>query len=249
MEIERWSRELTEKLSPLADTRPPGDVFEDKKPASLSKYIDHTILKPEATDAEIRAVCAEAVQYDFASVCVNHRYVKKVSKLLAGSSVKTCNVVGFPLGATATIAKVFETSLAIADGAGEIDMVIGIGAVKSGDWPFVFKDIRAVVDVARGRIIVKAIIETCLLTDEEKVKACMAAKLAGVHFVKTSTGFSSGGATVHDVRLMRETVGAHVGVKASGGVRTYADAMRMIEAGATRLGTSAGVAIVSPPKP
>ena len=212
---------------------------------SLAKYIDHTILKPEASLEDVRKICEEAKKYQFASVCVNPGYIRFVAENLAGSGVTPCCVVGFPLGACTAEAKAYEASDAAANGAKEVDMVINVGAIKSGDWQTVKRDIEAVVGAVAGRAIVKVIIETCLLTDEEKVRACAVAKLAGAHFVKTSTGFSKGGATVEDVKLMRETVGEEMGVKASGGVKTYEDAVAMIKAGASRLGTSSGAAIVS----
>jgi len=214
-------------------------------PAELAKYIDHTLLKPEASAEDIRRVCAEARALGTASVCVNPSYVSLVADELKGSGVKTCCVVGFPLGATTPEVKAFETADAIGNGAQEVDMVLNVGAVKSGDWELAQKDIEAVVSAARGKALVKVILETCLLTDKEKVRACEISKAAGADFVKTSTGFSKGGATVEDVALMRRTVGPEMGVKASGGVRTYADAIAMIEAGANRLGASSGKKICS----
>ena len=211
----------------------------------LAKYIDHTLLKQQASQADIEKICDEAKQYGFASVCVNPSYVALAAKLLAGTDVTPCCVIGFPLGACTPAAKAFETADAVANGAREVDMVINVGAIKSGDWALVQRDIAGVVSAAAGRAKVKVILETCLLTDEEKVQACRTAVAAGADFVKTSTGFSTGGATAHDVRLMRETVGPDIGVKASGGVRTYADAMTMIEAGASRLGASAGAKIIA----
>ncbi|MBS5644880.1 MAG: deoxyribose-phosphate aldolase, partial [Clostridiales bacterium] len=207
--------------------------------------IDHTILKPDASLAQVKKVCDEAKEYNFASVCVNTGYVKFVAEQLAGTDVKPCVVVGFPLGACTTEAKAFEAKDAIEKGAKEVDMVINIGAIKSNDWDLVEKDIAALVDTCKGKALLKVILETCLLTDDEKVKACQICKKVGADFVKTSTGFSTGGATVEDVKLMRETVGPEMGVKASGGVRTYEDAVAMIKAGASRLGASSGVAIVS----
>ena len=204
---------------------------------ALNTYLDHTLLKADATPADIIAVTAEAKQYQTASVCVNSCYAKLVTQELRGSGVKTCVVVGFPLGAMATSAKALEAALAVRDGAEEIDMVMNIGAAKAGDWAAVQTDIAAVV-LAANPAIVKVIIETCLLTDEEKVKACLAAKAAGAAFVKTSTGFSTGGATPEDIALMRKTVGSALGVKASGGVRTREQALQMIEAGASRIGCS-----------
>ncbi|MCL1950998.1 MAG: deoxyribose-phosphate aldolase [Turicibacter sp.] len=209
----------------------------------LNKYIDHTLLKPDATKAQILTLCAEAKAYDFASVCVNPYWVGLCAKELKGSDVKTCTVVGFPLGATIKEAKAFETKCAVEAGATEIDMVMNVGAARDGDWLEVFDDIAGVVEAAGG-VPVKVIIETCLLTDEEKTKACEMAVKAKASFVKTSTGFSTGGATIHDVRLMRKTVGSEMGVKASGGVRTRAEMDAMIEAGANRIGTSGGVSLM-----
>ena len=217
----------------------------DLSPKAMAKYIDHTILKPDASLAQVKKVCDEAKEYNFASVCVNTGYVKFVAEQLAGTDVKPCVVVGFPLGACTTEAKAFEAKDAIEKGAKEVDMVINVGAIKSNDWDLVEKDIAALVDTCKGKALLKVILETCLLTDDEKVKACQICKKVGADFVKTSTGFSTGGATVEDVKLMRETVGPEMGVKASGGVRTYEDAVAMIKAGASRLGASSGVAIVS----
>lgn len=214
-------------------------------PASIAKYIDHTILKPDASEDEVRKICEEAKTYGFASVCVNPSYIELAANALSGSGIAPCVVVGFPLGAVTPAMKAAETEAVIALGAWEADMVINVGAVKSGDWALVKEDIEAVVSASAGRALVKVIIEACLLTDDEKAKACTIAKEAGADFVKTSTGFSTGGATAADVRLMRQTVGSDMGVKASGGIRSYEDAVAMIEAGATRLGTSAGVKIVN----
>ena len=214
----------------------------------IAKYIDHTILKPEATVEDVKRLCREAKEYSFASVCVNGCYAKLVSTELAGSEVKTCVVVGFPLGAMTKEAKAFETSQAIENGASEIDMVINVGALKSKDYKFVKEDIEAVVNAAKGKALVKVIIETCLLTDEEKVKACEIAKEAKADFAKTSTGFSTGGATKEDIALMRKTVGPDLGVKASGGVRDFKAAMDMINAGASRIGSSNSIAIVNESK-
>jgi len=211
---------------------------------ALNAYIDHTLLKADATRAQIEKLCAEAREHRFASVCVNSVYVPLVSKALAGSGVLTCCVVGFPLGAMLPAAKAAETRLAVEAGAEEIDTVIHIGAAKDGDWARVEEDIRLVVEAAHPKAHVKVIIEACLLTDEEKREACLCAKRAGADFVKTSTGFSTHGATVEDVRLMRETVGPEMGVKAAGGVRSPQNAQAMLAAGATRLGTSAGVSLV-----
>lgn len=211
----------------------------------LNKYIDHTLLKADATPDQVKKICAEAREYGFKSVCVNSCYAKLVSTELADSNVLTCCVVGFPLGAMMTEAKANEALCAANAGAQEIDMVINIGMAKAGAWDFVESDIRAVVEAVRGRAIVKVIIETCLLTDDEKRRACECAVAAGAHFVKTSTGFSTGGATAEDIALMRATVGPDIGVKASGGIRTRNDAVRMIEAGANRIGASASIAIVT----
>ncbi|MBI5501443.1 MAG: deoxyribose-phosphate aldolase [Deltaproteobacteria bacterium] len=211
----------------------------------LARYIDHTLLKPDATEPEVRKLCEEARKHTFASVCVNPSWVGLCAKLLAGSPVKVCTVIGFPLGATTPTAKAVETRDAIANGAAEIDMVINVGALKSGDDDLVCRDIEGVVQAARGAAIVKVILETALLAREEKIKACLLAKRAGADFVKTSTGFSSGGATVEDIALMRETVGPAMGVKASGGIRDTATAAAMVAAGATRIGASASVAIVT----
>lgn len=212
--------------------------------ANLAAYIDHTLLKPEATEKDILKLTAEAAQYHFASVCIHPYWVKLAARELAGTGVKVCTVIGFPLGATTAETKAFETKKAIGDGADEIDMVINIGALKSGNIEAVEADIRAVVEAAQGKLV-KVIIETCLLTNEEKELACRLSVKAGAHFVKTSTGFSTGGATVEDVKLMRQTVGDKAGVKASGGIHTKAEAEAMIEAGATRIGASSGVKIVS----
>ena len=214
----------------------------DKK--TIASMIDHTLLKPEATPAQIEKLCAEAAEYHFASVCVNPVYIPLAARLLKGIGVKVCCVVGFPLGAIAPEQKAAEAASCAAMGAEELDMVIHVGAAKAGDWALVQRDIEGVVKAAAGHTV-KVIIETCLLTDEEKVKACEAAKAAGAHFVKTSTGFSTGGATTHDIALMRKTVGPEMGVKASGGSRDYETAMAMIEAGANRIGASAGIAIVA----
>lgn len=214
----------------------------DKK--TIASMIDHTLLKPEATPAQVEKLCAEAAEYHFASVCVNPVYIPLAARLLNGTGVKVCCVVGFPLGAIAPEQKAAEAASCAAMSAEELDMVIHIGAAKAGDWALVQRDIEGVVKAAAGRTV-KVIIETCLLTDEEKVKACEAAKAAGAHFVKTSTGFSTGGATTHDIALMRKTVGPEMGVKASGGIRDYATAMAMIEAGANRIGASAGIEIVA----
>lgn len=207
-------------------------------------FIDHTLLKADTTKEEIVTLCDEAREYSFASVCVNPTWVKTASEQLKGSPVKTCTVIGFPLGASTSEVKRFETKDAIANGATEIDMVINVGALRSGQEQVVKEDIEAVVTEAKGKAIVKVIIETSLLTDAEKRTACELAKEAGADFVKTSTGFSTGGATAEDVKLMRGVVGPEMGVKASGGVRSFDDMKRMIEAGATRIGASSGVQIM-----
>lgn len=211
----------------------------------LAGLIDHTALKPETCKEQIKKLCKEAMEYKFASVCVNPCYVTLCSEILKETDIKVCTVIGFPLGATSTVSKVAETVEAVENGAGEIDMVINIGAVKSGDFHYVEKDIEAVVEAADGKAIVKVILETCLLNDDEKVTCCKLCKEAGADFVKTSTGFSTGGATVHDVRLMRETVGPDMGVKAAGSIRDYMTAKAMVDAGATRIGASASIAIVN----
>lgn len=211
---------------------------------NYAAMIDHTLLKAESTQKQVEQICAEAKQYGFASVCVNPTWVKFSAQQLAGTEVKVCTVIGFPLGANTSAVKAFETKDAIANGAGEIDMVINIGALKDGNFDVVRDDIKAVVDAANGTLV-KVIIETCLLTNEEKVKACELAVEAGADFVKTSTGFSTGGATAEDITLMRKTVGPDLGVKASGGVRSLEDMQTMIENGATRIGASSGVAIMN----
>lgn len=211
---------------------------------TLAKYIDHTLLKPEGTEAELIKLCEEAKEYKFFSVCVNPCNIEKAKELLKDSDTKICTVVGFPLGQMTTEAKSFETKEAVFLGAEEVDMVINIGKLKDKDYDYVLEDIRAVV-LAAGGVLTKVIIESCLLTDEEKVKACELAKAAGADYVKTSTGFSKSGATKEDIALMRKTVGPEMGVKASGGIRTLEDAMAMIENGASRLGLSASVSIVN----
>ncbi len=210
----------------------------------LARMIDHTLLKPEGTVEQIEKLCAEAKKFHFASVCINPSYVSTCAKLLKDTDVKVCTVIGFPLGATSTEAKAFETEHAIRDGANEVDMVINVGRLKSGEYDYVERDIFAVVSTAkRYHVLSKVIIETGLLTDEEKIKACMLAKQAGADFVKTSTGFSKGGATAGDIALMRLVVGSSMGVKASGGVRSREDALKMVASGADRIGASASVAI------
>jgi deoxyribose-phosphate aldolase len=241
MDLNELIRQVTQEVCARLAGQP---LAGEPAPASLAKYIDHTLLKPEASQEQVRKVCDEAKKYRFASVCVNPNHIGFVAEQLAGSGVKPCVVVGFPLGATTPEVKAEETKAVILMGAKEVDMVVNIGAIKSGGWNLVKRDIQAVVDAAKGRALVKVIIETCLLTDEEKVRACTMAKLAGADFVKTSTGFSTGGATAEDVALMRATVGPDMGVKASGGVKDYDGAVAMIKAGATRLGTSSGAKIV-----
>ena len=214
----------------------------------LANMIDHTLLKPDATQEQIAQLCFEARKHGFASVCINPTWVELCAKLLKGSSVKVCTVIGFPLGATSPEVKAFETQVALDHGATEIDMVINVGALKARDLELVASDIRGVVTTSHARqAIVKVIIEAILLTDEEKTIACLLSKEAGADYVKTSTGFASGGATAHDVALMRRVVGPEMGVKAAGGVRTYEDAENMIKAGATRIGASAGVKIIQGP--
>lgn len=208
-----------------------------------NRLIDHTLLAPDATEAQIRKLCEEAKQYDFASVCVNPCYVAFCQRQLEGSRVHVCTVIGFPLGATSTESKIFEAEQALEDGADEIDMVINVGALKDKRYRYVENEIHR-LKKACGDKVLKVILETCLLTDDEKVKACELAKSAGADFVKTSTGFSKGGATVHDVELMRKTVGPAMGVKASGGVRSKEEMVAMVKAGATRIGTSHGVELM-----
>jgi len=211
----------------------------------IAAVIDHTLLKPEATTADIERLCQEAKQFGFASVCVNPCNVRLAATLLQGTPIKVCSVVGFPLGANKKEVKAYEARRAILDGATEIDMVMNIGALKSGDYKLVEEDMRLVKETCGSRIITKVILETALLTDEEKIRACEIAKASGMDFVKTSTGFGPGGATVEDVKLMRSVVGEELGVKASGGIRDAETAARMVEAGATRIGASASVKIVS----
>lgn len=213
--------------------------------SELAKYIDHTLLKPEAIKNDIDVIVSEAKQYQFASVCVNPHWVTYCAKKLKGSSVKVCTVIGFPLGATTTETKVAETKQAIKNGATEIDLVINVGELKANNTVFVKEEIEQIVQATKGKATTKVIIETALLTDDEKVLACQIAQEANADFVKTSTGFADGGATVADIKLMRETVGDHMGIKASGGIRDKQTAQEMINAGATRIGASAGVSIVT----
>lgn len=211
---------------------------------NINKLIDHTALKPNTNKESILKLIAEAKTYDFASVCVNPCWVALAHQELKNTDVKVCTVIGFPLGANTTEVKVFETKDAIEKGAQEIDMVINIAMLKDKEYDYVENEIHQIVEAAKDKAIVKVIIETCLLTDEKKIKACELSQKAGADFVKTSTGFSTGGATVHDIALMRKTVGAEMGVKASGGVHTHEEALAMVEAGATRIGASAGVKLL-----
>lgn len=213
----------------------------------IAAMIDHTLLKPEATVHDMERLCQEALDYGFAAVCVNPALLAPVVAALKGSATLPCTVAGFPLGATTTASKAFEAGEAAAAGAREVDMVLAIGAIKQKDYARALTDIREVVRAAGAQCSVKVILETCLLTDDEKVTACKLAMEAGARFVKTSTGLSTGGATPHDIALMRATVGSHVGVKASGGIRSLADAEALIAAGANRIGTSAGITIVTSP--
>lgn len=212
---------------------------------NIAKMIDHTALKPDTTKEQILKLIEEAKKYGFASVCVNPVWVKKASEELKDSGVDVCTVIGFPLGANTKETKAFETMDAIKNGATEVDMVINIGELKDKNDVYVEQDIKAVVEAAKGKALVKVIIETCLLTEEEKVRVCELAKKAGANFVKTSTGFSKGGAIVEDIELMRKTVGKEMGVKASGGIHTKEQTMKMIEAGASRIGASSGISIIS----
>lgn len=212
---------------------------------NIAKTIDHTILKPDVTEADVIKVCEEAKTHGFFSVCVNPYYVPLVAEALSGTDVKVTSVIGFPLGANTSVIKAAEANQSVMDGANEIDMVINVSALKDKKYDYVRDDIKAVVDAIAGKAILKVILETCLLTKEEIVKACELSKEAGAQFVKTSTGFSTGGATVEDVKLMKDTVGDSMEVKASGGVRDYETAMKVIEAGATRIGASSSVDIVN----
>lgn len=224
--------------------RPFGQIGPGEGPWDLSPLIDHTLLKPETTGAQVEALCAEALKYGFASVCVNPLWVPLAASLLRNSPVRTCTVVGFPLGASSPRVKAFEAELAQQDGAQEIDMVLAIGAAKAGDWETVRLDFEALRRVVPAPHVLKVILETCLLDEAEKARVCELAREAGLDFVKTSTGFSTGGATEADVALMRRIVGPRLGVKASGGIRNYETALAMVRAGATRLGLSASVAVV-----
>jgi len=224
--------------------RPFAQVGPEEGPWDLSPLIDHTLLKADATGAQVETLCAEALTHAFASVCVNPLWVPLAASLLRGSPVRVCTVVGFPLGASAFSAKALEAELALREGAQEIDMVLALGAAKAGDWEAIQRDLDGLRAAVPAPSVLKVILETCLLTDAEKVQACQLARDAGLDFVKTSTGFSTAGATEGDVALMRRTVGSGLGVKASGGIRTYDVALRMVRAGATRLGLSASVAVV-----
>jgi deoxyribose-phosphate aldolase len=237
--------ELMQQFVDAGATRLGGAPGLQRVPAGVAQYIDHTLLKPDASPQQVAKLCTEARDYEFASVCVNPCNVRQCAELLRGTQVLICSVIGFPLGATMAEVKAYEAERAVWDGATELDMVINIGALKGGDYALVQRDIEAVVHVAhRNRSVVKVIIEAALLSDDEKVKACTLAKAAQADFVKTSTGFGPGGATLHDVELMRRTVGPDMGVKAAGGIRTYEAVQEMIAAGASRIGASAGVKIV-----
>jgi deoxyribose-phosphate aldolase len=247
--VERITKEVlarlaegTAKPAPNAAAAPAAVAF---PPASLAAYIDHTLLKPDATKAQVDKLCAEAAEHHFFSVCVNSGWVAYCARKLRGTGVKVCAVVGFPLGAMDSRAKAVETRYALENGADEIDMVINVGALKSGDLQTVEEDIRAVSRACRQTTILKVIIECALLTDQEKITACQIAEKAGAHFVKTSTGFAESGAKIQDVALMRRVVGRRTGVKAAGGIRSYEDAVAMVQAGANRIGASASVAIVT----
>lgn len=244
--IEKITREVLDQVSKagLSTTGAGRSGGITVTPAELPKYIDHTLLKAEAKPADIEKLCKEASQYHFCSVCVNTVNVPLSAKLLVGSGVKVCCVVGFPLGAMVTRAKAYEACAAIEDGAREVDMVMNIGALKAGDYRAVEEDMAAIRKACSNGVLLKVILETCLLTEEEIVKSCEIAKNCGLDFVKTSTGFSTAGATPEHVALMRRTVGPEMGVKAAGGVRSFSDAAAMINAGATRLGTSGGVNII-----
>lgn len=236
---------LLEQAQSYLDVLPPAPApFSIPEGAALAGWIDHTILKPESTAGQVHTLCAEAREFKFATVCVNPSYVALSAELLQGSAVGICSVVGFPLGATPPEVKAFETQHVIAAGATEIDTVINIGALKSGDFSLALQDVEAVVEAARGKAHVKVILEMAFLNQYEKIVGCLLCKQAGADFVKTSTGFGPGGATVDDVALMRRIVGAELGVKAAGGIRTLRDAQAMINAGANRLGASAGISIL-----
>jgi deoxyribose-phosphate aldolase len=239
--IESVKQMLAELFGPI---HTPSGTFVPVSEDNLAQTIDHTLLKPEATSQAIETLCQEAIRYQFKSVCVNPVFVKQAAAILHGKGPLVCTVIGFPLGANTTQIKILEAKHAVEEGATEVDTVLPIGRLKEKEFRAVYEDIRGVVEAVRGMAKVKVIIEACLLTEEEKIAACLLSQLAGADFVKTSTGFSTGGATVADVELMRKTVGPFMGVKASGGVRTREDALRMLQAGATRIGASAGIAIV-----
>lgn len=217
-------------------------IYMDEK--KLASYIDHTILKPDVLTFDIKKLCEEAVEYSFATVCINPFHVGSAKKFLAGTGIKVCTVVGFPLGATTKEVKAYEASRAIENGAHEIDMVINISALKEGNYDYVEKDIKSVYEACKGKALLKVIIETCLLEYEQKIKACEISVASGADFVKTSTGFSKSGAIISDIKLMKKTVGDSIGVKASGGIRDLKQMIEMIEAGATRIGTSSSVSII-----
>jgi len=240
--VERIVAEVVARLRAQETAPAAGDGIQ---PADLARYIDHTLLKPEATEEQIDKLCDEAAAHHFYSVCVNSNWAERCARRLGGTGVKVCAVVGFPLGAMESRAKGFEARTAVSNGAAEIDMVMNVGAMKARDVRTVREDMLAVRRACRSGIVLKVIIETCLLTDDEKVLACQIAKDVGADFVKTSTGFNKGGATVADVTLMRRTVGPKMGVKAAGGVKSFEDAVQMIRAGATRIGTSSGILLVS----
>jgi deoxyribose-phosphate aldolase len=242
--IEEITREVLKELGGSGISAPGSAKALIDRP-DLAAMVDHTVLKPETTTKDIERFCNEAKEYHFASVCINPTHVKLAAKLLQGSGVKVCTVIGFPLGANTPFVKAMEVRDAIANGAQEVDMVINIGALKDGNYDLVSQDIKAVVDAAKGQALTKVIIETSSLTDQEKVKACLLAKNAGADFVKTSTGFGKGGATVEDITLMRKTVGPEMGVKASTGVKDRAITEALVKAGANRFGTSSGILIAT----
>lgn len=242
--IQEVTKQVMQELAKEGVTGANTQAHDSGYDPSYAQYMDHTVLKPDTVRSTVKRFCDEAKEYHFASVCVNPTQVKFVADQLRGSGVKTCCVIGFPLGANTPLVKAVETSDAIKNGAEEVDMVINVGALKDRDYDLVYEDIKAVVEAAHPQALVKVIIETCLLTDEEKVKACELADKAGADFVKTSTGFGSGGATVADVRLMRRTVSQRMKVKASTGINTREDCDKMLAAGATRMGTSKGILIV-----
>lgn len=245
MDIEKMVRDITsEVLKGISINDNAGRPTSDGYDASYAQYMDHTVLKPDTVRSTVKRFCDEAKEYKFASVCVNPTQVRYVASQLAGSGVKTCCVIGFPLGANTSFIKGVEAMEAVKNGAEEVDMVINVGALKDRDYDLVYEDIKAVVDAAHPKALVKVIIETCLLTDEEKVRACEIAKQAKADFVKTSTGFGSGGATVEDIRLMKRTVGDSMKVKASTGINDRKTCDQMLAAGAVRMGTSKGILIV-----